>query len=70
VNGRTTITSSVLTGRSRVVHRGRRWLEKLAVTPFHDQMEANYNASAERIRHPDFRMDLKLAATNPRTGFF
>jgi transposase InsO family protein len=44
------------------------WLEKLAVTPFHDQVEANYDALTERIRHPDYRMDLKLAATNPRTG--
>ncbi len=43
------------------------WLEKLAVTPFHDQVEANYDASAERIRHPDYRMDLKLAATSPWT---
>ena len=43
------------------------WLEKLAVTPFHDEVEADYDASAERIRHPDYRMDLKLAATNPRT---
>jgi transposase InsO family protein len=37
------------------------WLDKLAVTPFHDEVEAHFDASAERIRHPDYRMDLKLA---------
>jgi transposase InsO family protein len=42
------------------------WLEKLAVTPFHDEVEANFDASAERIRHPDYRMDLKLAGNKPR----
>lgn len=38
-------------------------MERLAVTPFHDDVEAGYDASAERIRHPDYRMDLKLGAT-------
>jgi transposase InsO family protein len=38
------------------------WLERLAVTPFQDEVEARYDASAERIRHPDYRMDLKLGA--------
>ncbi|HEX9155286.1 MAG TPA: integrase core domain-containing protein [Nitrospira sp.] len=42
------------------------WLDKLAVTPFHDEVEANYDASAERIRHPDYRMDLKLAGSKTR----
>lgn len=42
------------------------WLEKLAVTPFHDEVEANFNASAERIRHPDYQMDLRLAGNKPR----
>jgi transposase InsO family protein len=37
------------------------WLDKLAVTPFLDEVEARFDASAERIRHPDYRMDLKLA---------
>jgi Integrase core domain len=42
------------------------WLEKLAVTPFHDEVEANFDASAERIRHPDYRMDLRLAGNKPQ----
>jgi transposase InsO family protein len=42
------------------------WLDKLAVTPFHDEVEANFDASAERIRHPDYRMDLKLAGHKSR----
>jgi transposase InsO family protein len=42
------------------------WLEKLDVTPFHDEVEANFDASAERIRHPDYRMDLRLAGHKPR----
>ena len=49
------------------------WQERLAVTPFHDEVEARYDASAERIRHPDYRMDLQLAAQSngnrlPRLG--
>jgi transposase InsO family protein len=49
------------------------WQQRLAVTPFHDEVEARYDASAERIRHPDYRMDLQLAAQSngnrlPRLG--
>jgi transposase InsO family protein len=40
------------------------WLERLALTPFQDQVEANYDDSAERIRHPEYQMDIKLAAQN------
>jgi Integrase core domain len=43
------------------------WLEKLAVTPFHDEVEANFDPSAERFRHPNYRMDLQLAKQKPRT---
>ena len=42
------------------------WQERLAVSPLHDEVEAGYDASAERIRHPDYRMDLKLAAQSNR----
>jgi len=44
------------------------WQERLTVTPFHDEVEAGYDASAERIRHPDYRMDLQLAAQSNRNG--
>jgi hypothetical protein len=40
------------------------WLERIALTPFHDDVEASYDVSAERIRHPDYQMDLRLAAKN------
>jgi transposase InsO family protein len=40
------------------------WLERVALTPFHDDVEASYDDSAERIRHPDYQMDLRLAAKN------
>jgi transposase InsO family protein len=40
------------------------WLERLALTPFHDDVEANYDDSAERIRHPNYQMDLRLAEKN------
>jgi len=42
------------------------WLDKLPVTPFHDEVEANFDTSAERFRHPDYRMDLKLAGNKSR----
>jgi hypothetical protein len=38
------------------------WLERIALTPFHDDVEARYDDSAARIRHPDYQMDLRLAA--------
>jgi transposase InsO family protein len=43
------------------------WLEKLAVTPFHDEVEANFDPSTERFRHPNYRLDLQLAQQKPRT---
>lgn len=43
------------------------WLEKLAVTPFHDEVDANFDPFAERFRHPNYRMDLQLAQQKPRT---
>ena len=43
------------------------WLKKLAVTPFHDEVEANFDPSAERLRHPNYRMDMQLAQQKSRT---
>jgi hypothetical protein len=40
------------------------WLERIALTPFHDDAEAGYVDSAERIHHPNYQMDLRLAAQN------
>jgi transposase InsO family protein len=42
------------------------WLERVALAPFHDDVEASYDDSTERIRHPDYQMDLRLAAKNKR----
>ena len=42
------------------------WLGKLAVTPFHDEVEANFDPSAERLRHPNYRMDMQLAEQKSR----
>lgn len=39
-------------------------MERLALTPFQDEVEANYYEAAERIRHPEYQMDLKLAEQN------
>jgi len=40
------------------------WLERLALTPFHDDVEARFDDSVERIRHPNYQMDLRLAVKN------
>jgi hypothetical protein len=39
-------------------------LERLALTPLHEDVEASYDESAERIRRPNYQMDLRLAAKN------
>jgi len=61
---RTTIEKVLRALQGRTPWQAR--LEKLAVTPSHDEVEANYDDSAERIRHPDYRMDLRLASKKPR----
>ena len=43
------------------------WLERLAVTPFYEEVEANFDPSVERFRHPNYRVDLQLAQKQPRT---
>jgi hypothetical protein len=45
------------------------WLERIALAPFHDDVEAGYVDSAERIRHPNYQMDLRLAAQNKGSSF-
>lgn len=36
------------------------WTALLLKTPLHEDVEAAYNPSVERIRHPDYRLDLQL----------
>ncbi len=38
------------------------WYERARLTPLFEEVEALYDESAERIRHPDYRIDLQLAA--------
>jgi hypothetical protein len=38
------------------------WYERARLTPLFEDVEALYDESAERIRHPDYRIDLQLAA--------
>jgi transposase InsO family protein len=38
------------------------WYERAQRTPLFEEVEALYDESVERIRHPDYRIDLQLAA--------
>ena len=38
------------------------WQERARLTPLFEEVEAFYDESVERIRHPDYRIDLQLAA--------
>ena len=38
------------------------WYERARLTPLCEEVEALYDESIERIRHPDYRIDLQLAA--------
>jgi transposase InsO family protein len=38
------------------------WYERARLTPLLEEVEALYDESVERIRHPDYRIDLQLAA--------
>src|SRR3982751_3179298 len=38
------------------------WYERAQRTPLFDEVEALYDESVERIRHPNYRIDLQLAA--------
>jgi transposase InsO family protein len=44
------------------------WCERLRVTPFMDEVEASYDRSVERIRHPVYHIDLQLAAKHVQFG--
>jgi transposase InsO family protein len=36
------------------------WCERLRMTPFSDEVEARYDRSAERLRHPVYQLDMQL----------
>ena len=38
------------------------WYERARLTPLFEEVEALYDDSAERIRHPNYRIDLQLAS--------
>lgn len=39
------------------------WYERSSMTPFADEVEAKYDRSAERLRHPVYQVDLQLMQT-------
>ena len=45
-----------------------KWQECAKMTPCWDEVEANYDADLERIRHPDYRIDLQLWALEQAQG--
>ena len=42
------------------------WYERTSMTPFHDEVEAKYDRSAERLRHPVYQLDLQLMHAQQR----
>lgn len=38
------------------------WYERARLTPLFEEVEALYEESAERIRHPNYQIDLQLAS--------
>jgi transposase InsO family protein len=44
------------------------WYERTKRTPFFDEVEAGYDSAAERIRHPNYRIDLELQAKEKEIG--
>lgn len=44
------------------------WHERSSSTPYSDEVEALYDPSAERIRHPDYRVDMQLVEREKQTG--
>lgn len=42
------------------------WYKRGSVTPFRDEVEANYDRSAARLRHPVYQIDLQLLQTQQR----
>ena len=43
------------------------WYERSHLTPFSDEVDTKYDPAAERIRHPDYRVDLQLLAKETGT---
>jgi transposase InsO family protein len=39
------------------------WYERTSITPFTDEVETKYDRSAERLRHPVYRIDQQLMQT-------
>ena len=44
------------------------WGERLQMTPFSDEVEAKYDRSAERLRHPVYQIDMQLMQKHKQTG--
>jgi len=44
------------------------WEERLHLTPFRDEVEVKYDSTAERIRHPVYRIDLELMEREKKIG--
>jgi hypothetical protein len=44
------------------------WQERQHLTPFGDEAEAQYDRTAERIRHPVYRLDLELMEREKKIG--
>jgi transposase InsO family protein len=44
------------------------WHERAQRTPLFDEVEASYDSSAERIRHPNYRIDLQLLEREKQIG--
>jgi hypothetical protein len=42
------------------------WYERTSLTPFRDEVEAKYDRSAERLRHPVYRIDQQLTEQRHR----
>lgn len=42
------------------------WYERTSIIPFHDEVEAKYDRSAERLRHPVYQLDLQLMHAQQR----
>ena len=44
------------------------WGERLQMTPFSDEVEAKYDRSAERLRHPVYQIDMQLIQKHKQTA--
>lgn len=44
------------------------WHQRRRLTPFYEDVEANYDPATERIRHPNYRVDLQLMEKSRQIG--